>query len=456
MSSEGAARAQQLRDFCAEHAITSVRIEMPDFDGVIRGKRYSIERLAAALDSGRLGWSQAILAWDLGAQIYGNLRPQPWMSSYFGDVYVVPDLDTLSRAPGEDATAAVMVDCFDVHGRRIDVAPRAVLNRVEDQLAERGLVVRAGVELEFVLLRETPDSLRAKRFLDLQPADPGILAYSALRAGELQPVLEDIRASCAEAGIRVDVLHSEPGPGMIEANLAHLPLLEAADQGMRFKLAVKLIARRHGLLPTFMAAWANGLSGCGCHLHQSAWRGDRPLFETADGSLSPECAGYLAGQLETMAEMCVLFNPTVNSYKRCLLTAGAPRNRSWGIQNRSTAIRLIQDGAATRLEHRRSGADCNIYLALAGCVAGALFGFDRKLSPPPEVRERAYELGSDVVPRLPTSLHEAIPLFRASESAREYLGSEFVGHYADSRDWELDQFQRYITDWEVRRYLEQV
>jgi glutamine synthetase len=456
MSPDAGARSQRLRDFCRENGVRSVRIEMPDLDGVVRGKRYSAQRLEAIVAAGRAGWSQAIFAWDLEAHVYGNLRPQPWMSGHFGDVYAVPDVDTLALVPWEDATAAVIVDCVDAEGRPVEVAPRAVLRRAESQLRERGLTVRAGVELEFVLLRETAESLREKRFAELQPADPGILAYSLLRSGDLLPVLDDIQQSCERAGIGVEVLHTEPGPGMVEAGLAHLPLVEAADQGTRFKLAVKQVARRHGLLATFMAAWANGLSGCGCHLHQSAWRGGDPVFASEDGCLTAECSGCLAGQLETMAEMGVLFNPTINSYKRCLLTSAAPRNSSWGIQNRTTAIRLIPDGAATRLEHRRSGADCNIYLALAGCVAGALHGLDRRLTPPPEVKERAYEVSASVAPPLPIALHEGIPLFRVSAAAREYLGGEFVDHFADSREWELDQFQRFVTDWELRRYLEQV
>jgi glutamine synthetase len=245
---------------------------------------------------------------------------------------------------------------------------------------------------------------------------------------------------------------------MIEANLRHRSLVDAADQAIRFKLAAKQIARRHGLMATFMAQWAQDHSGCGGHIHQSLWHGDGgAAFVDGRGELSAAFHHYLAGQLETMAELCVLFNPTVNSWRRVAGTPAAPRNASWGVQNRLAAIRVIPgDAAHARIEHRRSGADCNPYLAMAGCVAGGLHGLDGALEPWPPVEGSAYDAGPDVARPLPQTLPEATARFRDSAVARKYLGDAFVDHYARTREWEAREFDRAVTDWEVRRYLEQV
>jgi len=441
-----------------EMQAATVRVEVPDIDGVLRGKRFSRDRFLRAVESGGVPWSQAIFCWDVAGHIYGNLQHEDWQSGFFGDVVIVPDLATLSAVPWEPGAAAVLADAFDASGREVAVAPRTALRRLERALAERGFEVRAALELEFVVLRETPESARDKHHIGLRPADPGDLAYSLLRSTEMLPYLDDLQALCEQAGVHVDVVHTEPGPGMIEANLRHGPLLEAADQAIRFKLAAKQVARRHGLMATFMAKWSEDHSGCGGHIHQSLWSLDgRSAFVDGAGEWTAEFRNYLGGQLETMAELCALFDPTVNSYRRVATTPAAPRNASWGVQNRLASIRAIPGTAdAARIEHRRSGADCNPYLAMAGCIAGALHGLDADLTPWAAVEGNAYEAGGEVARALPTTLREAAVLFRDSPVARKYLGDEFVDHYAATREWEVEQFDRSVTDWEVRRYLEQI
>lgn len=452
------AAAAWVAEWLAERGIQTVRVEVPDVDGVLRGKRFGAERFVGAVRAGHIPWSQAVFCWDVAGHIYGNLGREEWQNGFFGDMMTVPDLATLACVPWEPSTAAALVDSEDASGREVQVAPRDTLRRLESELADRGYEVRAALEFEFVLLKETPETAAAKRYVGLEPADPGTLAYSLLRTTELMPVLEDIRELCSAAGITVDVLHTEPGPGMVEGNLRHLPLLRAADAAIRFKLAVKQIARRHGLLATFMAQWANEHSGCGAHIHQSLWSIDgKPASSTKRGRFAPRFKNYVAGQVETMPDLCVLFNPTVNGFRRVASTPAAPRNASWGVQNRLAAIRAIPGGAGTaRIEHRRSGADCNPYLALAGCVAGGLHGLDTEATLPPAVEGNAYEAGADEAPALPGNLREATARFHGSSVARRYLGDAFVDHYAATREWEADEFDRAVTDWEVRRYLEQI
>jgi glutamine synthetase len=450
--------ARSAAEFLQQHQARVVRVEVPDVDGVLRGKRFSAERFLQGVRAGGIPWSQAIFCWDVAGHVLRPLQSEEWQSGFFGDVVVVPDTSTLAPVPWEPGTVAVLADAVDARGREVAVAPRNALRRLDEALAERGFQVRAALEIEFVLLRESPESARAKLHVGLQPADPGDLAYSLLRSTEMLPMLDELQDLCGQAGLDVDVVHTEPGPGMVEANLRHRPLVEAADRAIRFKLAAKQIARRHGLLATFMAQRADGVSGCGGHVHQSLWSLDgTSAFADASGRWRPAFHQYLGGQLETMADLCALFNPTVNSYRRVASTSAAPRNASWGEQNRLAAIRAIPgDPSVARLEHRRSGADCNPYLAVAGCVVGGLHGLDAEVVPWPAVEGNAYEAGPDVARPLPSTLRAAAGLFRESLVARKYLGDEFVDHFAFTRDWEADQFDTAVTDWEVRRYLEQI
>jgi glutamine synthetase len=449
---------ERATEYLQEHDAAVVRLEVPDIDGVLRGKRLTPSRFLRGLQSGGFAWSQAIFCWDIAGRIYGNLRDEAWQNGFFGDIVVVPDLSTLAPVPGEVGAVGVLADARDARGREVPVAPRTVLRRVDRALHERELEIHAAVELEFVLLRETPETIRTKRFVGLEPADPGDMAYSLLRAADMLPMLDELQQECARADLEVEVVHTEPGPGMVEANLRHRPLLEAADQAIRFKQAAKQLARRRGLVATFMAKWANRYSGCGGHIHLSLWNRDgTSAFVDESGEWLPRFHHGLGGQLETMAELCVLFNPTTNSYHRVAKTAAAPRNASWAVQNRLAAIRVIPGPPGeARIEHRRSGADCNPYLALAGCTVGTIHGLDNEIVPWASVEGNAYDAPADVARPLPTTLREAAAAFRASDIARHHLGSEFVDHYADSREWEVIESEREVTDWEVKRYLEQI
>jgi glutamine synthetase len=230
------------------------------------------------------------------------------------------------------------------------------------------------------------------------------------------------------------------------------PGLPAADRAALFKTAVKEIAAHRGLTPTFMAKWNPDLPGSSGHLHQSLSANHENLFYGESG-MSDTMRYYMAGLLAHLPELAAIFCPTINSYKRTVPGAWAPVNATWAVDNRTTAIRAIPGGQkSTRVELRLTGADINPYLAMAASLAAGLDGIERKLElPSPTVN--AY---SGDAPPLPRNLAEATRLFRASGLAREWLGDPFVDHYAATREWEVRQFEKAVTDWELARYFESV
>jgi glutamine synthetase len=206
-----------------------------------------------------------------------------------------------------------------------------------------------------------------------------------------------------------------------------------------------------------MAKYDDRIDGCSGHLHQSLWSldGERNLFWDAGAPhhATELLRSYIAGLAATLPELMALYAPNVNSYKRLVEGSWAPTNVTWGIENRTCALRAILSGeSAARVENRTPGADVNAYLGFAASLAGGLYGIERGLPCPEPVAGDAYK--SNEGPRLPRTLREAIELFESSEVAREYLGAAFVEHYAAMRRWECDQYDRAVTDWERRRYFE--
>jgi glutamine synthetase len=271
----------------------------------------------------------------------------------------------------------------------------------------------------------------------------------------MRAILDGMRAFDVE----IEALHTETGPGVYEVALRYDDCLRAADKAALFKTAMKQVAFEHGLAVTFMAKWNAELPGASGHIHQSLWQGGKNVFaaEGDPNGLSKTMRHYLAGQIELMPELTALFSPTINSYKRYVPGVWAPLTASWGFENRTCAIRVIGagDAKATRVEYRQTAADINPYIAMATCLAAGLHGIAHELTPPPPASGDASVAGK-VHKALPRTLTEATELLDASTIAREMLGSPFVDHYVRTRKWEIRQFERAVTDWELRRYFEAI
>lgn len=443
---------ESIRRRFEEQHIRRVKLGAFDIDATLRGKYISLEKFWSAAESG-LGFCDVIFGWDIGDVLYDNVKVTGWHTGY-PDAHCRIDLGSFRVAPWEPGTAFFLLDFYGGDGGPLAVAPRQVFQRVLGRAAERGYTAHFSAEYEFFIFRETAQSLREKQFGGLTPLTPGMFGYSVLRASANAELVIEILEALAAFDVPLEGFHTETGPGVYEAAIAVTPGLAAADRAALFKTAVKEIATRHSLTPTFMAKWNASLPGSSGHLHQSLSRaGDPENLFYGDSGMSEIMRQYVAGLVANMPELAAVFCPTINSYKRTVPGAWAPVNATWGVDNRTTAVRAIPGRKkSTRVELRLTGADINPYLAMAAALAAGLDGIERQLElPPPTVN--AY---SGNAPPLPHTLAEATHLFRESRVAREWLGPEFVEHYASTREWEVRQFEKAVTDWELARYFESV
>lgn len=467
----------QIVTFLEQHGIRKIRLAGTDLDGVLRGKYVSLDKFASAARNG-FGFCDVIFGWDSQDACYDFPTLTGWHTGY-PDLLSRIDLATMRMVPWEPGTASFLCDFWQDSETPFPLCPRNQLKSVVTKAEGLGFRPRASVEYEFWIFRETPHSLQEKGFRSLTPLSPGSFGYSVLRAAENGRLVHDILDACAGLQVGVEGMHTETGPGVYEAAIAVEDALEAADQAALFKTTVKEIASRYECTATFMAKWSEEQPGSSGHLHQSLWNHEpRPsegdgtsptpaflggsagkpgvnLFSDAEAErgMSETMRHYLGGQMALMPELMSLFCPTINSYRRTVPGAWAPTTATWGAENRTTAIRAIRGpyGNATRLEYRLAGADANPYLALAAAFASGLHGIEGQVEPPPPVFGNAYE--AQATP-LPHSLEEAANRLRGSFAARALFGDTFVDHFAASRLWEVRQFAKYVSDWELRRYFE--
>lgn len=439
------------------HSIDTVRIGGADLDGVYRGKRVSAKHFLDAAEGEGFPQCDVIFGWDIQDTVIGALPYSNWQTG-FGDIVMRPDLSTLAVVPWEQGSASAVADFYTEEGEPLAVSPRYVLQRVVERAGSAGFRPVFAAELEVRFFQEDQHSLREKRFSDLRPLNPGYNCYSIHHASIDEPVIGRVACCMNEYGIPVDSYNREHGAGMYEINLRHTAAVRAADQTMLYKSGAKEIAAQAGALPTFMAKYADGVDGCGGHIHQSLWRqGDESAFwdDGGDGHMSPAMRQYLAGVLATASDFMLMYAPNVNSYKRFRVGAWTPVNLTWGVDNRTTAARVIASSpGAIRIENRIPGADLNPYLAFAASLAGGLHGIEKGLELPAPTNTNAYEV-ADAEP-LPLTLDEALERFRASALAREWFGDAFVDQYVAFREWEVQRHRQAVTDWERRRYFEMV
>ncbi|MBL8606413.1 MAG: glutamine synthetase [Myxococcales bacterium] len=443
-----------LREAFRDKDIQKVKVGGYDIDGVLRGKYVSLEKFWSAAESG-FGFCDVIFGWDIGDVLYDNAKVTGWDTGY-PDTHARVDLDSFRVIPYEPKTAAFLVDFVMPDGSAHPACPRSLLKKVVADAKARGYSATFACELEFWIFKETPESAAAKGYRAMTPLSPGMFGYSWLREGQNAEWVHELWDTLAAYGIPIEGFHTETGPGVYEAALRYQDALRMADNAALFKVATKEILSRRGLMPTFMAKWAADMPGSSGHLHQSLWTdaGKNAFYDASkDGGFSDVARSYLAGQLALMPELTALYAPTVNAYKRYVPGVWAPLTATWGLENRTCAIRAIRGGEkGTRYEYRQTAADINPYVAIATCLASGLHGIDQKLSPPPESRGDASATGSAAA--LPRTLREAKDRLAQSDAAKRILGEGFVDHYVRTRDWEARQFERAVTEWELRRYFE--
>jgi glutamine synthetase len=448
---------QQVAALMDEKRLDVVRVGGGDMDGVYRGKRLTRDQFLRSCAEG-IAQCDVVFGWDIAEEVIGDLPYSSWAGG-FRDVIMRPDLATFAAVPWEPGAASVICDFFTEDGDVYPIAPRHVLARVVERAHAAGFAPRAAVEFEVRFFREDQESLRAKDYTGLRPLNPGLNCYSIHHASIDEDVIGDIRRLLLEYGVPVEGYNREHGAGMYEINLRYADPVRAGDHAMLYKSAAKEIAARHGCVPTFMAKYDDTLDGCSGHIHQSlaSADGDASVFwdDAGHHHVSRTMEHYIAGVLATLPEFMLLYAPNVNSYKRFVAGTWAPTTATWGIDNRTAAVRVIPSSpGAARIELRAPGADVNAYLGFAACLAGGLYGIERQLDPPAPVQGDAYAIPG--LPSLPATLVEALDRFESSELARDWFGEGFVDHYGAMKRWELKKYNRAVTDWERRRYFEMV
>ena len=387
--------------------------------------------------------------------VLSGFRFANWETGY-GDFECRPDLTTLRRVPWLEKTALVLCDLFDHHGDPVEVSPRRILQRQIRRAADAGFVVKCGTELEFFLYEDSYRDAADKGYRDLRSASTYILDYHVLETTKHEPFLRTARNQMAEAGIPVEYSKGEAGVGQHELNLRYAEALECADNHTIYKNGLKELAATQDRSVTFMAKPAIDDGGSSCHIHSSLWSTDtgESLVEgDGPGHLSETYSGWLAGLLDTASEFSLCFAPYVNSYKRFQDGSWAPTALGWGLDNRTLAFRVVGHGAGRRAESRVPGADCNPYIALAATIAGGLHGIESGAPLAAPYDGNGYE---SELPRIPTSLAEAITSFESSAVVAGAFGDDVRFHLAHMARAELSAFADTVTDWELRRGFEQL
>lgn len=434
---------------------SKVKLAITDIDGVLRGKYVHLDKFESALESG-LGFCNVVFGWDSADVCYDNTKYTGWHSGY-PDAAVRLDPTTYREVPWDGGVPFLLGEFVDETGAPLSVCPRQLLKRVLRALDADGFSALTSLEYEFFHFRETSQSMASKGSMNPEPLSPGMFGYSLLRMNQSREYVTALFDELRDFGVPIEGLHTETGPGVLEAAILYSHPLEAGDRAVLFKSGSKEIAHRFGIMPSFMAKWSAELPGCSGHVHQSLWdrAGKQNVFFDAKSKtqMSKLFEHYVAGQLACLPELLPLYAPTVNSYKRLVEGAWAPTKANWGLDNRTTALRVISGSPkSTRIETRVNGSDSNPYLALAAALASGLYGIQHELPLAPGIRGSGYaDQKSEIFPK---NLLEATLRFEKSKLARAFFGDAFVDHFAASRHWEWRQFARAVTDWEMKRYFE--
>jgi glutamine synthetase len=444
----------ELEQLIAAGDIDTVIVAFTDMQGRLVGKRVSARLFLDDVAAHGAECCNYLLAVDVDMNTVGGYAMSSWDTGY-GDMVMTPDFSTLRRIPWLPGSALVMADLSWDDGSSVVAAPRTILNKQIDRLAQRGLVPYVGTELEFMVFDNTYRQAWSLGYRGLTPATDYNVDYAMLASTRLEPLLRDIRLGMDGAGMYCEGVKGECNLGQQEIAFRYNHARVTCDNHSIYKNGAKEIADQHAKSITFMAKF-DEREGNSCHIHISL-RGQDGSAVFADPSgphaMSPLFRSFVAGQLATLRELTLFYAPNINSYKRFVEGSFAPTAVAWGMDNRTCAVRVVGHGHGMRMECRAPGGDVNQYLAVAALIAGGLHGIEHELEPPDPLQGNAY--ASDAQ-RLPTTLAEAAALFEKSDVAREAFGDDVVAHYLNNARVEQTAFNAAVTDWERVRGFERL
>ena len=415
----------------------TVILGVGDLNGLMRGKRIPADQWPRICGSGN-ALAMSLFTMDMTCDVWET--PVVGFANGFPDCHIFP-MHPPVAVPWEPGVAMCFARAEGMDHGPLTVDPRQALLRQVERANAIGIDLQVGTELEFYLL--DPDTGR--------PRDKGNDCYGLARAAELEPVLGPMRRELAEMGIPIEQSNPEYAAGQVEVNIRYDSAMIAADRVVMFRSLVKQLAARHGLNATFMAKPFIDESGNGFHLHYSLWSEGKNIFADA-GKLNDLGRHFLGGMQQRMAEASICGAATVNAYRRRQSLSFCPVNASWGLDNRTVALRVIEGSdSAVRIEKRDAGADCNPYLLMAADIAAGLDGIEGKTEPTAITTGNAYE--DDNAPPIPLDLADAISLARNSGWLRDVLGADQHEIWLQQAERELAFFNQQVTPFETARYL---
>ncbi|MHB8533282.1 MAG: glutamine synthetase family protein, partial [Solirubrobacteraceae bacterium] len=326
---------EELTEAVEQGAVDTVLLAITDMQGRLQGKRLTATHfLAEVVEHGAEGCNY-LLAVDVDMSTVDGYAMSSWERGY-GDMMLVPDLQTLRPVPWQEGTVICLADVAWLDGSEVVASPRQILRRQLARLAERGWSANAGTELEFMVFKDTYEEAWHKAYRELAPANQYNVDYSLLGTARVEPLIRRIRNSMAAAGMVVEDSKGECNFGQHEINFRYADALRTADEHAIFKNGAKEIAAEEGMAISFMAKY-DEREGSSCHIHFSLADADGPLFAREE----PLFRSFLAGQIACLREMTLLLAPNINSYKRYAAASFAPTAVAWGRDNRTCSLRVV-------------------------------------------------------------------------------------------------------------------
>ena len=443
-----------LAAYIADPANRFATVAMTDTNGLLRGQMVSTRSLKGIASAG-MGMAPAQLALDPT----DVMLSMPGVNDNTGDFHddpLVLDPTSVRQLPWSKPGHDLLV-LSNYTGASAAMCPRGLLRRVIDRAGAAGLVPKYGMELEYTLFDETPESARAKGYRNLKTAtmhpSHDLILYQVVQT----EWYEAVAAMCEPLRIDLAKMHEEIGSGFMEACIGAGEGLEPADQLVLLKNFLRALALRQGRSVTFMPRWTEEADSQSIHLHVSMKdkTGATLFHDPAErNAMSQTFRHFIGGLQKYIGDLSLIFLPTVNSYRRFAPGTFAPPGLTWGYENRTTCFRVVgHDAGSLRVENRLPGADVNPYLSSAATIAAGVAGIIEQIEPQPEVIGNGHAIGN-TGPDYARSMPEAIERLRGSVFAQDWLGPRFVETFTATRESQYNEFRKKVPDVELARFFD--
>lgn len=441
---------EQVLEMCREHAVQFLDMQFTDVNGNLKAVTIPVHKLSDAIDNN---------VWFDGSSVKGFMRVTE------SDMFLKPDLDTFAVLPWtkeeEDVTARLICDVHLPDGTPYEGDPRGVLKRQMAEAAALGLTFNTGPELEFFLFKMDENG-------EAVPVPHDNAGYFDQTTDLGLRIRRHMAFALDEMGIEVEALHHEVAEGQHEINFKFSDAVKTADNAITLKLVLKAVARKMGLIATFMPKPIFGINGSGMHVNQSlaSLEDGSNKFYDPDGQygLSGLALSFIAGQIKHIRALNAITNPSVNSYKRLVVGYEAPVNAAWSRHNRSALIRVpkitpSQQGKANRIELRCPDPSCNPYLAFAAMLAAGLDGIKQGLVAPPPVEDNIWDLTFEEmkargIESVAYDLRSALKALREDSVIRGALSEELFNKFYETKMSEWEDYRARVYDWELKKYMD--